>query len=250
MLAVVANRPTNLPAKDRLIVALDVPTIGEALTVVKRLDNVSFFKVGWQLFMTGEILRLLDDLREKNVFVDLKVPGDIGNTVAAVVDACVRFNVKFLTLSESMPPAAIESATKARGNRAYPQFLTVPLLSSLDAGDLARVMASGSQSADDYIVQRAAAAIQAGCDGIIASGQAIARCRKHFGSSAVIVSPGIRPSGSSTDDHKRHTTPEEAIRLGADYLVVGRPIVQSADPRESAAAVLKEIGDALGVLSA
>ncbi len=105
---------SHLTGKDRLIVALDVPTVDEALTIVEQLDNVSFFKVGLQLFITGGLPTLLQSLKQKQVFVDLKVPGDIANTIAAVVNLCVDMKVKFLTLSESMPLPAIRSARDAR----------------------------------------------------------------------------------------------------------------------------------------
>ena len=230
----------GMASKDRLIVALDVPTVDQALAIVDRLDNVSFFKIGLQLFITGGLPTLLEALRTKDVFVDLKLPGDISNTIAAVVDACVNMNVAFLTLSESMPARAIGAARAARDARksARPRFLTVPLVSSLDASDLAESGASGNL--ETVILERAHRAIQAGCDGIIASGDAIRLCREAF-PSRVIVSPGIRPAGSSTDDHRRHTTPADAIRLGADYLVVGRPIVKAADPRDAAQRIIEEI---------
>jgi len=247
--AALVGTQANLAGKDRLIVALDVPTIDEALDVVRRLDNVTFFKVGWQLFMTGELPRLLGELRGRSIFVDLKIPGDIGNTVAAVVDACVRYNASFLTLSESMPPLAIEAARKARGSHPGPKFLTVPFLSSLDEKDLADMVPGGTRmTLDEYIFARASAAIRAGCDGVIASGPAIGLCRRQLGSSVIIVSPGIRPAGASTDDHKRLTTPGDAIRDGADYLVVGRPIVQAKNPRESAERIVREIDEALALL--
>src|SRR5467141_3387841 len=139
-----------LRGQDRLIVALDVPTVEEALRLVDTLSNVSFFKIG------------------------LKFPGDIANTIAAVVDACVTGNVAFLTLSESMPPPAVKAATVARQARGSerPKFLTVPYLSSLDASDLSSV-AAGEHDLDTVILKRARAAIDAGCDGLIASGQAI-----------------------------------------------------------------------------
>lgn len=235
----------DLPGKDRLIVALDVPTVDEALAVVDQLDEVSFFKVGLQLFMTGGLPTLLQALRQKQIFVDLKVPGDIANTISAVVDLCVNMRVTFLTLSESMPLPAISAARAARDARQSqdPKLLTVPFLSSLDATDLPAV-AAGENDLGSFILRRARAAVDAGCDGMIASGQAIQLCRKAF-SSKIIVSPGIRPAGSSTDDHKRHTTPAEAIRLGADYLVVGRPILKDPDPRGAAHRIIEEIDSAL-----
>jgi len=238
----------SLAGKDRLIVALDVPTVDEALAVVDRLDNISFFKVGLQLFMTGGLPTLLQALRHKRVFVDLKLPGDISNTIAAVIDACVNMNVELLTLSESMPLPAIRAARTARDARhsPHPKFLTVPFLSSLDATDLPEAGARGDDSLDAVIVKRAHAALDAGCDGIIASGEAIQVCRRAF-PSTLIASPGIRPAGSSIDDHKRHTTPAEAIRLGADYLVIGRPILKAPDPRDAAQRVIEEIDQVLSV---
>ena len=237
-------------ARDRLIVALDVASVDQALRVVERLDNVSFFKIGLQLFVAGGLVDLLQALRDKRVFVDLKLPGDIGNTIAAVVDVCVENRVRFLTLSESMPRPAIAAAKRARAARQtpYPQLLTVPFLSSLDAQDFAEMAPQTEGSAarshadlDGYIVARAGAALQAGCDGVIVSGSAIAACRRQFPPPVVIVSPGIRPAGAPADDQKRHTTPGEAVRLGADYLVVGRPIVKDRDPRAAAARVIEEI---------
>jgi orotidine-5'-phosphate decarboxylase len=232
--------------KDRLIVALDVPSVDEALRVVERLDEISFFKVGLQLFLTGGLPTLLEQLRGKRVFVDLKLPGDIGNTVAAVIDVCVANKVSLLTLSESMPRSAIAAAKAARdGKRSdIPKLLTVPFLSSLDAGDLAAAP-DGHRNVDDYILAKARGAIEAGCDGVIASGGAIQVCRRAFARPILIVSPGIRPAGASTDDHKRLTTPGDAIRLGADYLVVGRPILKAPDSREAARRIVDEIDAAL-----
>ena len=248
--------PARIPmesARDRVIVALDVPRVDLALRLVERLDNISFFKIGLQLFVTGGLLELLQALRGKQVFVDLKLPGDIANTISAVVDVCVENRVRFLTLSESMPPPAIAAAKAARDLRhtPNPQLLTVPFLSSLDARDLVSMARGGAgpvdpdMSLDDFIVTRARAALRAGCDGVIVSGSAIAACRRAFPPPVVIVSPGIRPAGSSADDQKRHTTPGEAIRLGADYLVVGRPIVKDPDPHAAAARVIDEVEGAL-----
>lgn len=230
--------------KDSLIVALDVPTVNAALKMVETLDNVSFFKVGLQLFMTGELPKLLKALRQKAVFVDLKVPGDIANTISSVIDLCITMGVKFLTLSESMPISAIRAAKVARDSHGSktPEFLTVPFLSSLDRDDL-RAM-TGNDDVTTLILTRAHAALEAGCDGVVASGQEIKVCRTAF-PKTIIVSPGIRPSGFSSDDHKRFTTPREAILLGADYLVVGRPILKSKAPRQAAESIIAEIDQAL-----
>jgi len=234
-------------AADRLIVALDVPSVDAALRAVERLDNVSFFKIGLQLFLTGGFPELLASLRGKRVFVDLKVPGDISNTIAAVVDMCIQHDVAFLTLSESMPAKAIRVAAETRNarGRTDPKFLIVPLVSSLDADDVAESI--GSDDLETYVLKRARRALEAGCDGIIASGDAIGWCRAAFPPPTVIVSPGIRPAGSGDDDHKRLTTPSDAIRMGADYLVVGRPIMRAPDPRAAADAVIHEIEAALAL---
>jgi orotidine-5'-phosphate decarboxylase len=227
---------------DRLIVALDVPTVAEALRAVKDLDNVSFFKVGLQLFMTGGLPALLESLRDKRVFVDLKMPGDISNTIGAVIDLCVEQHVAFLTLSESMPLAGVRAAAAARNahRASEPKLLTVPFLSSLDADDLLEKTGT-PENLETYLLKRAKSAIDAGCDGVIASGAAIQWCRTAFPHSTLIVAPGIRPDGATTDDHKRHTTPADAIRFGADYLVVGRPILRASDPRAAADSVIREI---------
>ena len=147
----------QLTGKDRLIVALDVPTVDEALQVVDRLDNVSFYKIGLQLFMTGGLLTLLQRLRgTSRVFVDLKVPGDIANTIKAVIDMCAENGVAFLTLSESMPLRSIAAAKAARTARHsdVPKLLTVPFLSSLDAGDLPGYRATNRTSNRTFSAKR------------------------------------------------------------------------------------------------
>jgi orotidine-5'-phosphate decarboxylase len=237
----------QLSGKERLIVALDVPTHERALQLVDQLDNVSFFKVGLELLIAGDLRGLLHQLQERRqqvggVFVDLKLSGDIGNTMASLIRQLQPLNVKFFTLVESVPLAitlnSIKAARAARGTAPAPQLLMVPCLSSMDEEDL---RASGIYlDLDSYIVQRAKVMIDAGCDGLIVSGQAIRSCRAAL-PSAVIVSPGIRPAWAPPDDHKRLTTPREAISLGADYLVVGRPVTRVPDPREAAQHIIDEI---------
>lgn len=225
-----------------------MPTHDQALTLVEALDNVSFFKVGLQLFMEGDVLGLIQRIQDRRaqtggVFLDLKLGGDIGNTITKLVDACLRLNVKFLTLVESVPQAitvtTVQAIRTARGSAQVPRVLMVPYLSSLDADDLKR---SGiDEDLDKFILDRARVMVGHGCDGLIVSGSAIKRCRDFFGSSVDIVSPGIRPSWAKADDQKRLTTPTDAIRLGADYLVVGRPIIANVDPRGAAQKIIDEI---------
>lgn len=245
---------TDLNGRDRLIVALDVPTHDEAFRLVDTLDNVSFFKVGWELFLAGDVLGFIQKLQERRagrggVFVDLKLSGDIGNTITRLVEGCVALNVKFITLVETVPLAitlaTLQTARRARGEARDPRLLMVPLLSSLDADDLRAV--SIDMDVNSYIVSRAGHMLSHGCDGLIVSGDAIRVCRDTFGPGVDIVSPGIRPTWASflSGDHKRYTTPAEAIRLGADYLVVGRPITLHPDPRIAASHVIEEIDEAL-----
>jgi orotidine-5'-phosphate decarboxylase len=241
----------ELRGKDRLIVALDVPTHAQALALVDNLDNVELFKVGLELLLAGDLLAFLSRLQERRsgnggVFVDLKLGGDIGNTMASLIRQLQPLNVKFLTLVEAVPLAitlnSVKAARAARGSDSHPQLLVVPCLSSMDESDL---RASGIDTdLDSYIVQRSRIMIDAGFDGLIVSGSAIKPCRAAFPSS-VLVSPGIRPAWADADDHKRSTTPREAIELGADYLVVGRPITKAPSARDAAQQIIDEIDSAL-----
>lgn len=246
----------DLKGRNRLIVALDVDCVDVASQVVDELTNVHFFKIGWRLLMAGLRQKTLwafwDSLvrNHKEVFVDLKLP-DIGNTVADVVrDLCKDDHVAFLTLHENMALSDIELARQARGNSKTPQLLTVPFVSSMDESDFKQVAAPAATSGiclDQWILTRARLALEHGCDGIVASGDAIRLCRTKWPKSTnvPIVSPGIRPVGSSTDDHKRFTTPSTAIRIGADYLVVGRPILNASNRVRAAQEIIDEIDDAL-----
>ncbi|MCY4385358.1 MAG: orotidine-5'-phosphate decarboxylase [Nitrospinae bacterium] len=247
------ERPAaNLSGKDRLIVALDVPTHEEALTLVEKLENVSFFKVGLELFLAGNLLGFINELQgrrsgEGGVFVDLKLSGDIGNTIASFIEGCTALNVRFVTLTESMPyvmtTRTIETALKTRGVAEHPKILMVPLLSSLSDDDLRSEGITGTDSAQ-YILERGEKLLAEGCDGLIVSGDAIGACRERF-PNADIVSPGIRPAWSASDDHKRITTPADAIRMGSDYLVVGRPITKNDDPFSAAKAIIDEMDEAI-----
>ena len=247
------KRPAaNLSGKDRLIVALDVPTHEEALRLVEKLENVSFFKVGLELFLAGDLLGFIKELQERRageggVFVDLKLSGDIGNTIAGFIEGCMALNVRFVTLTESMPYAmttrTIQTALETRGESEHPKLLMVPLLSSLSDDDLRSEGITGTDSTQ-YILDRGEKLLAEGCDGLIVSGDAIRACRERF-PNADIVSPGIRPTWAASDDHKRITTPADAIRMGSDYLVVGRPITKSDDPFGAAKALIEEIDEAL-----
>jgi orotidine-5'-phosphate decarboxylase len=240
-------------ARHRLIVALDVSTAREAMSLVEDLDGiVSFYKLGWQLFMSGEWNVVLDRLTACDVFIDLKLPGDIENTIESTVRTMLRPNLKFVTLSNSMTLQGIRAAIRGRGGSSSPKFLMVPLYSSLDASDLTDIAGSATRDVEAFIAERGAWALAAGCDGLIASGMAISVLRARF-PETTIVSPGIRLTGGSVDDHKRSTTPGEAIRQGANCLVVGRPITSPkarADRRRAAEQVVAEIQSASSPVTA
>jgi orotidine-5'-phosphate decarboxylase len=230
---------------ERVIVALDVPTPAEARQLVNDLEGlVTFFKVGLELFMGGGVESLLRELAEsRRLFADLKLPDDIPATVTNVVRVAAATGVTFLTLSHSAGPDTIAAAVHGRGGARGPQLLFGPVLSSQDETVFARRTGRPASEFQPDLVARATQAKSAGADGFIVSGPEIALLRKHF-PDAVLVSPGIRPDWAPADDHKRSATPGEAIRLGADYIVVGRPIRKAGDRdarRDAAKRVIDEV---------
>lgn len=228
-------------ANERLIVALDVPSPDEAYAVVEQLDGiVSFYKVGPELLLTGGMYEILKRLiMGHKVFVDLKV-GDISETVRRVVDQAANLGVRFITLSPHSHEATVKAAVDGRGSREYPKILFVSYLSSMDEKDFAQAEGAPAANFEQFLVSRTQEMLAAGCDGFIASGHSIKLLRNRY-KDAIIVSPGIRPKGSSIDDHKRFTTPAEAIQMGANYIVVGRPILKATDRARAARAIVDEI---------
>lgn len=238
-------KPKNLKPQERLIVALDVPTGREALDLVKELDGVvSFYKIGLELLIGGDMEGLLRVLiQESQVFVDLKMPSDIPETVRRTVGVAASLGVRFLTLSHSASRETIQAAVQGRGENAWPELLFVPILSSLDRSDYAAIAGQDPAGFESDLVRRAGVAKGLGTDGFIVSGQEIGLLREAF-PDVTLVSPGIRPAGSSRDDHKRSCTPAEAIELGADYIVVGRPIRNASDRRGAAQRIVDELAAA------
>lgn len=238
----------TINAKDRLIVALDFPfdpsdrdrlmRPEDVDALVDELDDlVDIVKVGWPLFLAGgrEVVERVRR-RRKKVFLDLKF-GDIAETVSRLIAVAVELGVSFTTINGALQ--TVEAAVRARGG-ADLRILTVTLLTSLDASDLEQLGFTGG--VDEYVKKRAIGARGVGGDGIIASGREAAMIRSLIPDRGfAIVTPGIRPSGSGHDDHKRAATPEAAIAAGADYLVVGRPIVKARSPRAAAQAILEEM---------
>lgn len=242
---------TNVPTdpKDRLIVALDVPTRGDALKLVDELDGlVSFFKVGYQLFL-AEGMAFVKELaqRRNRIFLDLKMD-DVDETITLAVREISKSDVTFVTIHGN--GATARAAQAGRNGSGVPKILSLTLLSSLDEGDLKDLQILGKkgrfQSLTDYAKWRAEEAIKAGVDGLIASGETVRPIRDLVPSSTIIVTPGIRASGVASDDHKRSLSPTAAIRAGADYLVVGRPIRNATNRADAARAIIEEIKGASG----
>lgn len=242
--------PNGIAPPDRLIVALDFNTAGEADLLVEKLgEAVGFYKVGWQLFLgTGWpfVKSLLE--RGKKVFLDLKI-GDTENTVrAALANMQNEFagNLELFTLQGNGP--TVDAAKSGRAGNAKPYLLMVTALSSMGDADAREVYTTGDDRAgvSGIVRLRAQQALEAGCEGLIASGESVREVREAFKDHEfLIVTPGIRPAGADQDDHKRSLTPYAAMMYGSDYLVVGRPVTRSGDPLESAESIVSDIGRAL-----
>lgn len=228
-------------ARDRLIVALDVPTVREAETIIDQLgDSVSFYKIGYQLVFAGG-LDLARNLKRdgKKVFLDMKLL-DIDNTIAKAVENIVGMNLDMLTL-HAYPKAMRAAVEAAKGSDLC--LLGVTVLTSMDDGDLAA--AGYSLSAEELVLARARDAEVAGMGGIVASAQEAQKIRQTIGTELAVVTPGIRPAGGEVGDQKRVMTPAMAISAGASHLVVGRPIIAAADPKSAADAIVADITAAL-----
>lgn len=228
-----------IPVNERLIVALDVPDATRAKSLVSKLaENVRFYKLGLELFMAGGYFSLIDWLVEqgKKVFVDLKF-FDVPATVARAVEQLNGRGVTFTTIHGN--DAIMRAAAKARGDVSV---LAVTVLTSLDRGDLDDL--GFACDVEALVLSRAKRAIACGLDGVVASGREVRQMREALGDSFIVVTPGIRPV-DNTDDQKRVVTPRQAIRNGADYVVVGRPIRDADDPAAAAAAIQTQIAAAL-----
>jgi len=229
----------SIKPRERLIVALDVSSVEAAQAMVARLgDAVSFYKIGYQLGFAGGIAfaRTLTDAG-KQVFVDLKLH-DIGNTVAQGVKSVARLGASFLTVHAY--PQTMKAAVEAREGDL--RILAVTVLTSYDDADLAA--AGYDFTVPELVAERAAQARDIGVDGVVCSPEEAAKVRVIVGTGPTLVTPGIRPAGAAAGDQKRFATPAAAITAGADYLVVGRPIIAAADPKAAAEAIVAEIAAA------
>lgn len=232
-------------ARRRLIVALDVPTAASALDLVNELENsCSWFKVGLELFVAaGPAIVEPIVARGHSVFLDLKF-NDIPNTVAGAVRSAASLGVRMMTLQAAGGPVMLAAARATlEGLTDAPQLLAVTVLTSMDAAQMSAVGVERSPAEQVELLARMG--IDAGIRGFVCSPEEVASLRTLTGSGGVLVIPGIRPAGSDIGDQKRTSTPAEALRLGASYLVVGRPITQAPDPAEAAEAILAEMAEAL-----
>jgi orotidine-5'-phosphate decarboxylase len=231
-----------IPPRERLIVALDVSSAREALKIVASLvDSVQTYKVGMQLY-TAEGPQMVRDLvgSGRKVFLDLKYH-DIPNTVAAAVREAAKLGVSMLTVHASggtkMLRAAVEAA---REKDSGPQILAVSVLTSMDDQDLNEIGVHGQVV--DQVVWLASLALEAGCSGVVSSAREVKTLREKLGTDFLAITPGVRPAGTAHGDQARVTTPAEAIAAGATHIVVGRPIIEAANPAEAAAKILQELG--------
>jgi orotidine-5'-phosphate decarboxylase len=228
-------------ARERLIVALDVSSAAAAQKIVAAVgDSARYYKVGLQLY-TAEGPQIVRDLVNsgRQVFLDLKLH-DIPNTVAAAVKEAAKLGVSMLTVhacgGTNMLRAAVEAGRNANIS---PLILGVTVLTSLDDRDLEHAGIRGSVV--DQVSRLAALAIASGCHGVVASAQEASALRNELGNDFLIVTPGVRPSGSGHGDQARVVTPAEAIASGASYIVVGRPITEALDPAAEAREILAQI---------
>jgi len=233
----------RIASRERLIFALDVPDLAGAQRLVERLgDAVVFYKIGLELATSRHYFELLDWLvaRDKKVFTDLKLY-DIPATVTAAVRQLSKSGASFLTVHGDR--AIMEAAALAKGPDL--KILVVTVLTSIAPRDLAEM--GIDLPVEELALLRARQAVAAGCDGVIASGLEAEALRRAVGAGPLIVTPGIRPAdGARADDQRRVVTPTLALEAGADYLVVGRPIRDAADPYRAAAAIQEEIARACG----
>ena len=237
-------------ARERLIVALDVPTASAAIELVDRLENsCRWFKVGLELFVAAgpTILEKLT-ARGHSVFLDLKFH-DIPNTVAGAVRSASGWGVRMMTVHALGGPAMLSAAWAALDGVADPpQLLAVTLLTSMDGAQLSAV--GLDDSAAKQVERLAKVGLDAGIRGFVCSPQEVSSLRTLAGRDAVLVIPGIRPAGGKVGDQKRIATPADALRKGANYLVVGRPITQAPNPAEAAESILAEMTTGLQELTA
>jgi orotidine-5'-phosphate decarboxylase len=231
-----------LDARERLIVALDLPSVEVAEKMVARLgESVLFYKIGYQLAFAGGLPFAAGLIAAgKQVFLDLKLH-DIGHTVQKGVESVAQLGATFLTVHGF--PQTMKAAVEGKRGSTL-RILAVTVLTSYDDADLAA--AGYEMSVGELAAARAAQARDTGIDGLVCSPEEATNLRKIVGPGMALVTPGIRPMGSAVGDQKRVMGPARAIRCGADYLVVGRPVLEASDPKKAADAIVAEVEQAAG----
>lgn len=230
---------SGIDPRERLIAALDVPSAQEARALAERLgDAVRFYKIGLELFSADGYFELLGWLRARGagVFADLKLY-DIPETVRRAVANLRASGARFLTVHAER--SIMEAAAREKGGM---KVLAVTVLTSFDQHSIAEMGYAGG--IEDLVLQRARAALESGCDGVIASGLEAPKIKAAFGERLLVVVPGVRPAGAASQDQKRVVDVAQAFANGADYIVVGRPIRDAADPRAAAQAIQNSIAAA------
>ena len=247
-----------LKPEERLIFALDVPDKKEAESFVRQLEGVvSFYKVGWELFLSEglEIVRYLKNKGHK-VFLDLKIQDDVDATISRYIQVAIREKVDFVTLHGN--GRMFKTAKQAKGDSSL-KILSLTLLSNMDEATMRDnyMLRNGDDhclpfdTPEEYVEWRAKRTFEAGCDGFIASGRFVRNVKNMFQERCpLIITPGVRPTGSSHAEHKNVLTPTEAIHSGSDFLVVGRPIRDSENAKKKAKEIVTEISEALESLAA
>ena len=236
--------PKDIPARDRLIFAMDVPSCDRARALVEELgDAITFYKIGLELMMSGEYFELLEWLlaRDKKVFCDLKffdIPATVGSAVRQLKDR----GATFVTVHGNR--SIMEAAAENKGDTL--KVLGVTVLTSLDRGDLDDLGFDCDVGA--LVLSRARQALESGCDGVISSGLEVPKLREFIDEKLLVISPGIRPvDNKPAGDQKRVVTVETAFKNGADYIVVGRPIRDAESPRAAAEAMQANIESQVNV---
>jgi orotidine-5'-phosphate decarboxylase len=226
---------------ERIIVPLDVPDLESAIALLDRLPQVSFWKVGLELFVSvgPAILEILKK-RQKRIFLDLKFH-DIPNTVAGACRSACQYEVDFLTLHATAGGRALQAAVAAvHSANSPPKLLAITLLTSLNSRELAFELKIPLEL-PEYALQMALLSKESGIDGAVCSPQEVSQLRQVCGTDFLLVCPGVRPSWSATVDQRRVMAPSQAITAGADYLVVGRPITAAANPEEAYERICTEL---------
>jgi len=230
---------SHIDASERLIVALDLPTIADARGMVQQLEGAaSFYKIGLALQLAAGVEDFIRSLiaEGKRVFLDYKYY-DVPETLRKAVSRASELGVSFLTIHGSS--SLIRAAVGAKGNRGLKLFC-VTVLTAMDGDDIAE-MGYDKHTVEQLVLFRAGKALEAGCDGVIASGLEVARIKEMSRGALLVVTPGIRDQESPADDQKRRTTARSAILSGADYLVIGRPITDAANPRAEAGRLIESM---------